>query len=162
MLRCGRRLRARSRLRRSPRSKRSGEALLVKNSSSRRLLPSPSSRVLTRGSTRQPWTPRVQQASVEAALETSREAGAHRAGFGGDVGMLLSLLAEAIRKGQQQCYLRPGIRNQDLESFLVSLGQLHSFFPGPQVPTTHVRNHRNWQHHTTQFRLPSQLLFPVS
>ena len=107
MLRCGRRQIARSRLRSSPRSKRSGEALLVKNSSSRRLLPSPSSRVLTRGSTRQPWTPRVQQASVEAALETSREAGAHRAGFGGDVGMLLSLLAEAIRKGQQQCYLPP-------------------------------------------------------
>ena len=45
---------------------------------------------------------RVQQASVEAALETSREAGAHHPGCGGDVTTLFSPLAVAIRKGQQQ------------------------------------------------------------
>ena len=79
---------------------------------------------------------RVQQASVKAALETSREAGAHHVGCGGDVATLLSLLAAALRKGQQQCYLPPGIRNQDLESFLVTLGQLHSFFPRPHFAAT--------------------------
>ena len=36
---------------------------------------------------------RVQQGSVEGALETSTEAGAHNAGCGGDVATLLSLLA---------------------------------------------------------------------
>ena len=60
---------------------------------------------------------------------TSREAGAHHAGCGGDV-------AAAIRKVQQQCYLPPGIRNQDLENFLATRGQMHLFFPGPQVPAT--------------------------
>ena len=74
---------------------------------------------------------RVQLASVEAELETSREVGAHHAGCGRDVATLLSLLAAAIRKGQQQCYLPPGIRNQDLESFL-TIGHMRSFFPEPQ------------------------------
>ena len=41
---------------------------------------------------------------------------------------LLSLLAAAIRKGQQQCYLPPGI--------CVTLGQVHQCFPGPGVPAT--------------------------
>ena len=85
---------------------------------------------------------RVQQASVQAALETSREASAHhagcvegrRGGMGEDVATLLSLLAAAIRKVQQQCYLLSGTRNQDLESLLVTLGKLHSFFPGDTGP----------------------------
>ena len=71
---------------------------------------------------------RVQQASVEA--------GAHHACCLRDVATRLSLLAVAIRKGQQQFYLPPSIRNQGLESCLVTLGQLQSFFPGPQIPAT--------------------------
>ena len=55
---------------------------------------------------------------------------------GEDVATLLSLLAAAIRKGQQQCHLPSGTRNQDLEPFLATLGQMHSFCPGPQVPAT--------------------------
>ena len=73
------------------RSKKSGEALLIsrqltrrEKSSSWKLLPCPNSRVLARGSTRRPWLAKtggkvkaqktlVQQASVEGALETSRE-----------------------------------------------------------------------------------------
>ena len=56
------------------------------------------------------------QASVDPALETSREAGTHS-----------SLLAAALRKGQQQCYLPFSIRNQGLDAFLVTLGQLHAW-----------------------------------
>ena len=74
---------------------------------------------------------RVQQASVEAALETSSEAGAWHAGCGEDVATLTSLFAAA-----QHCYLPPNSRNQNLESFLVALGQLRSCFQGPQVPAT--------------------------
>ena len=79
---------------------------------------------------------RVQQAYVEAALETSREAGVYHAGCGTGVATLLSLMAAAIRKGQRQCYLPPGVRNQDLEPFMAMLGHLHSFFLGPQLPAT--------------------------
>ena len=104
---------------------------------------------------------RVQLASVEAELETSREVGAHHAGCGRDVATLLSLLAAAIRKGQQQCYLPPGIRNPDLESFL-TIGHMRSFFPEPQVPQRYVRKHRNLRHRITQFQLPSKLPFLVS
>ena len=64
MPRCGRRPRARSQHRSSPRSKKSGESLpnsrqltRRENSSSKMLLPYPSSRAPTRGSTRQLWTP---------------------------------------------------------------------------------------------------------
>ena len=122
------------------------------NSSSEKLQPYPSSRALTRGSTRQPWIPafcwrkrvtmsrnRKRGCSRRLWRQRWRRPGkrrAHRAGFGRDVAPLLSLLAAAIRQGQQQCHLPPGIRNQNLESFLVTPGQMHSFFPGPQVSAT--------------------------
>ena len=56
---------------------------------------------------------------------------------------LLSLLAAAIRKGQQQCCLPPGIRNQDLESFRVAFRQLHSYFPVPATPRAQA-SHPNY------------------
>ena len=43
------------------------------------------------------------------------------------VGEMWSLLAAAIRKVQQQCYLPPGIHNQDLESFRATLRVAHDF-----------------------------------
>ena len=68
---------------------------------------------------------------MEVALETSREAGTYHAGggrvggwVGRDVATLLSLLGAALRKAQQQCFLPTCIRPQDLDAFLVSLGQL--------------------------------------
>ena len=49
---------------------------------------------------------RVQQTSVEAVMETFREAGAYHAG-GRDVATLVALLGTALRNGQQQCILPP-------------------------------------------------------
>ena len=83
----------------------------------------PSTRALTRGSTRQSWTPafcwrkRVTK-SRNRKRECSRRLWRQRwrrpgktartmqvVGGGGDVATLLSLLAAAVRKGQQQCLL---------------------------------------------------------
>ena len=49
---------------------------------------------------------------------------------------LLSLLAAAIRKGQQQCYLPPGICNQDLESLLSISAGCTLTSPGPRPSDT--------------------------
>ena len=116
------------------------------NSSSRRLPPSPSPRVLTRGGRRRlraagrdGWQGQGTENASAAGICGGSVGSVQRSGSppcGGDVATLLSLLVAAIRKGQQQCNLPPGIRNQDLESFLVTLGQLHFYFPGPQIPAT--------------------------
>ena len=47
-------------------------------------------------------------------------------------------------------------------TFLVTLGQLHSYFPNRRSPQHRVRKHRNRQHHKTHFRPRSQPPFPVS
>ena len=99
------------------------------------------------------------QASVEAAQETSSVAGTCHVGYGNDVATLLSLLAAALRKGQQQCHLPCSVRNQDLKSLLATLGQLRACFLGPQVPAT-PRAQRNLRQHRTRPRQPSQLPFP--
>ena len=114
--------------RRNQRLKKSGESLL----NSRQRLPEPA------------------QGSCglrNASAVCGGSAGDHHAGCGRDVATLLSLLAAANRKGHQQCYLPPGVRNQDLESFLVTLGQMHQFFAGPQVPATP-------RSHASQFAAP--------
>ena len=55
-------------------------------------------------------------------------------GVGRDVATLLSLLAAALRKGQQQCNLPSNIRNQDLESFPATLGATTLLFLGAASP----------------------------
>ena len=68
-------------------------------------------------------------------------AGTYHAGHGDDVATLLSLLAAALRKGQQQCHLPCSVRNQDLKSLLATLGQLRACFSGGRKsPLRRVRN----------------------
>ena len=77
----------------------------------------------------------MQQASVEAALETSSEAGTYNAGCGRDVVTFVQLLAAAPSvRDSSSANLPPSIGNQELDAFLATLNQLLACFPGPQVP----------------------------
>ena len=96
---------------------------------------------------------RVQQASVEAGLETSREAGAHHAGCGGDVATLLSLLAAASARGSRNAAYRRACATMTWNhSWSVSASCTLTSL-GRSSPRHRVRKHRNRQHHTTPFRV---------
>ena len=87
---------------------------------------------------------------MEAALETSREAGAHHAGCGRRCGY--ALVAPGRSNPQGAAAMLPAARSHSA-SYTLS-------FRGRRSP--HVRKHRNPQHRITQFLPPSQQPFPVS
>ena len=119
-------------------------------SSSKKLPLHPSSRALSMGGTRQQWMhaswwqKRATKSRSRSCLcskrlwrqrwNRPREAGTYHAGCERDAATLLSLLAAAFRQGQQQCYLPSSIRNQDLDAFLVTVGQPALLFPSAASP----------------------------
>ena len=93
-----------------------------------------------------------EQASVEAALETSSEAGARFCRF----------WPQQSARGSSNATYRPASATRTWNPSWSISASCTLTSRGRRSPRHRVRKRRNRQHHSTQFRLPSQPPFPVS